>query len=97
MKNITLGELIEQIGALIIQYEKSERIINNDEIKTTHLLKTKDVIKMYPALTMYSINNAIKSGLLPVIKLGNLNYFVKDDIEKYIMQRTIKNGQSLYN
>lgn len=83
MDNITLGELIEKIGALIIQYEKSERLIEYSDEKATRLLKTKEVAKMYPALTIYSLNKAVKDGLLPVVKIGNTNYFNKDDIEIY--------------
>lgn len=90
MNNMTLGELIEKIGELVIQYEKSEREINIED-KTTKIFKTKDVLKMYPALTMYALTRAVKEDLIPVIKIGNINYFSKEDIEKFIRQQTLKN------
>ena len=55
----------------------------------------KDVTNMYPALTLYSLNKAIKEERLPVIKIGNLNYFTKEDIERFLKSQTIKRGNSL--
>ena len=50
---------------------------------------------MYPALTLYSLNKAIKEERLPVIKIGNLNYFTKEDIEKFLKSQTIRKGNNL--
>lgn len=50
---------------------------------------------MYPALTLYSLNKAVKEQRLPVVKIGNLNYFTKEDIEKFIKIHTIKRGLDL--
>lgn len=55
----------------------------------------KDVISMYPALTLYSLNKAIKEEKLPVIKVGNLNYFTQDDIERFLKSQTIRRGNNL--
>ena len=63
---------------------------NNDDERATKLLKAKDIVKMYPAFTMYSLNKAIKEERIPIVKIGNLNYFVKEDIEKYIKMQTMK-------
>lgn len=96
MKNkITLGQLIEQIGLLIIEYEQSEHISDYEEANATKLIKMKDVTNIYPALTLYSLNKAIKEERLPVIKIGNLNYFTKEDIERFIKSQTIRRGNSL--
>lgn len=92
---MTLGELIQQIGTLIIKYEKSGQIIGYDEEDSTKLLKMKDVVTMYPALTLYSLNKAIKDERLPVIKIGNLNYFTKNDIEHFLKSHTIRKGNNL--
>ena len=92
---ITLGELIQKIGELVIQYERSSIVGNVDNEHSTHLLKQKDVINLYPALTLYSLNKAVKEERLPVIKIGNLNYFTKEDIEKFLRAQTIKRGNSL--
>lgn len=92
---MTLGELIQQIGTLIIKYEKSGQIIGYDEEDSTKLLKMKDVVTMYPALTLYSLNKAIKDERLPVIKIGNLNYFTKNDIEQFLKSHTIRKENNL--
>lgn len=94
-EKITLGELIQQIGTLIINYERSSKLVDYEDENATKLLKMKDVITMYPALTLYAINKAIKEEKLPVIKIGNLNYFTKEDIERFIKCQTIKRGNSL--
>ena len=80
---------------LLIQYEKSKNNNVYEEENATKLLKTKDVIKMYPALTLYSLNKAVKENSLPVIKIGNLNYFTKEDIEKFLKLQTIRKGFNL--
>lgn len=92
---MSLGELIQQIGTLIINYENSNHIVSCDEENSTKLLKMKDVITMYPALTLYSLNKAIKEERLPVIKIGNLNYFTKEDIENFLKSQIIKRGNNL--
>lgn len=92
---MTLGELIQQIGTLIISYERSNNMREYEEENATKLLKMKDVINMYPALTLYSLNKAIKEERLPVIKIGNLNYFTKEDIEKFLKLQTIRRGNNL--
>jgi len=92
---MSLGELIQQIGNLIISYEHSQNMKIYEDDNSTKLLKTKDVIEMYPALTLYSLNKAVKEQRLPVVKIGNLNYFTKEDIEKFIKIHTIKRGFDL--
>ena len=92
---MSLGELIQQIGNLIISYERSQNMKIYEDDNSTKLLKTKDVIEMYPALTLYSLNKAVKEQRLPVVKIGNLNYFTKEDIEKFIKIHTIKRGFDL--
>ena len=78
---------------MIIQYEETSYANISDN--STHLLKTKDVIEMYPALTLYSLNKAIKEEKIPVIKIGNLNYFTEQDIENFIHSQTLKRGNKL--
>ena len=92
---MSLGELIQQIGNLIVSYERSQSMKIYEDDNSTRLLKTKDVIEMYPALTLYSLNKAVKEQRLPVVKIGNLNYFTKEDIEKFIKIHTIKRGFDL--
>ena len=55
----------------------------------------KDVVTMYPAKTLYSLNKAIKDERLPVIKIGNLNYFTKNDIEQFLKSHTIRKENNL--
>lgn len=92
---MTLGELIQQIGTMIIKYEQNENIKFDNNDNSTKLLKMKDVVNMYPALTLYSLNKAIKEERLSVIKIGNLNYFTKEEIEKFLKSQTIRRGNSL--
>lgn len=92
---MTLGELIQQIGTMIIKYEQNENIKFDNNDNSTKLLKMKDVVNMYPALTLYSLNKAIKEERLSVIKIGNLNYFTKEEIEKFLKSQTIRRGNNL--
>ena len=82
---MTLGQLIEKIGNLLIEYERTNSFADTEE--TNNLLKTKDVIAMYPAITLYSLNKAIKDGKIRVVKIGNLNYFKKEDVERFLTSK----------
>ena len=82
--NYTLGDLISCIGSLIKQYENNLNIENTNTDKSSRLLKTKDVIKEYPYLTIYALDKAVKDKKLSVTKIGNTNYFNTDDIEGFI-------------
>lgn len=92
---MSLGELIQQIGTMIIKYEQTGNIKVDNSDSSTKLLKMKDVINMYPALTLYSLNKAIKEERLSVIKIGNLNYFTQEEIEKFLKLQTIRRGNGL--
>lgn len=87
-----MGELIYSIGKLLIDYEKTFN--GSDENKSTKLLKTKEVIEMYPALSLYSINKAVREEKLPVIKIGNLNFFTREDIEKFLKIQKLKSDNN---
>ena len=39
---------------------------------------------MYPIFTIYGLNDAVKKGLIPVLKRGKLNFYDTNDIENYI-------------
>ena len=80
----TLGDLISCIGSLIKQYENNLNVENTTNDKKGRLLKTKDVIKEYPYLTIYALDKAIKEKKLCFTKIGNTNYFNTDDIEVFI-------------
>ena len=92
-----MGFLIKQIGELIIEYENSSNNFTNEmkNENSTKLIKAREVTSIYPALTLYSLNKAVKEEKISVIKIGNLNYFIKEDIEDFIKRQTIKRGNSL--
>ena len=79
--NKNLGDMLIEIGTIIKKYQEQNNtnILNNNQ-----LLKTKEVIERYPILTNYGLNDAVRRGLIPVIKRGKLNFFDSKDIEKYI-------------
>jgi hypothetical protein len=70
---------------LLIEYERTNSFADVED--ATHLLKTKDVISMYPAITLYSLNKAIKDEKIRVVKIGNLNYFKKEDVERFLTSK----------
>ena len=72
--------MLIEIGTIIKKYQEQ----NNIEISNNTLLKTKEVVEKYPILTNYGLNEAVRRGLIPVIKRGKLNFFDSKDIEKYI-------------
>ena len=78
--NNNFGDLLIEIGTLIKNYCEN----NNKNIKQNRLLKAKDVCELYPILTNYGLNEAVRKGLIPVIKRGKLNFYNSKDIENYI-------------
>ncbi len=88
--NNNFGDLLIEIGTLIKNYcEKN----NNENIKQNRLLKAKEVCELYPILTNYGLNEAIRNGLIPVIKRGKLNFYDSKDIENYIKKLKITNKE----
>ena len=80
-----LGDLLIEIGTIINNYKKQNEIDNGKQV----LLKTKEVLSRYPAITSYGLNEGIKNGLIPVVKIGKLNYFDVKDIEKYLSRNKV--------
>lgn len=86
--NNGLGNLLIEIGTAIKKYEESNKVdISND----SKLLKGKQVLELYPFLTSYALNDAVKKGFIPVIKRGKLNFYDSRDIEKYLS--SLKNNE----
>ncbi len=77
--------MLIEIGNIINKYSKQNEIDNGNQV----LLKTKEVLNRYPAITNYGLNEAIKNGFIPVVKIGKLNYFDIKDIEKYLASNKI--------
>lgn len=77
--------MLIEIGNNINKYQNQNQINNGNQV----LLKTKEVLNRYPAISNYGLNEAVKNGFLPVIKIGRLNYFDKKDIEKFISSNKI--------
>lgn len=84
-----LGDLLIEIGTAIKKYEESNQKINLNDSK---LLKAKDVLRLYPILTAYGLNEAVKKGAIPVVKRGKLNFYDSSDIEKYLA--SLKSSQN---
>lgn len=83
-----LGDLFIEIGNAIKKYENA----NADSKEKKKLLKLQEVIKEYPILTTYALNDAVRKGLLPVIKRGKLNFYDSEDIERYLSSLKCKNN-----
>ena len=60
-------------------------------------MKTKEVLNRYPAISNYGLNEAIKNGFIPVVKIGKLNYFDVKDIERYLASNkiTVKENEKI--
>ena len=82
--------MLIEIGTIIKKYQGQ-----NCDSYSSSLLKAKEVIELYPILTNYGLNDAVKKGLLPVVKRGKLNFYDSKDIEKYISE--YKNNDSNEN
>ena len=72
--------MLIEIGTIINKYQKQNEVNNGGQI----LLKTKEVLNRYPAISNYGLNEAIKNGFIPFFKIGKLNYFDVKYIEKYL-------------
>lgn len=79
----SLGQLVFDIGCLLKKYEQ-ESLKNNS---TGKLLKTKQVLELYPLLTQYGLEQAVREEKIPVIKRGRLNFYDTKDIENYIQNQ----------
>lgn len=79
----SLGELVFDIGCLLKKYEQTL----NDNNSTGKLLKTKQVLELYPLLTQYGLEQAVREHKIPVIKRGKLNFYDTKDIENYIQNQ----------
>lgn len=77
--------MLIEIGTIIKKYQEQNEVSNGKQV----LLKTKEVLNRYPAITNYGLNEAIRNGFIPVVKIGKLNYFDTKDIEKYISSNKI--------
>lgn len=80
-----LGDMLIEIGTILNKYQKQNEVNNGSQT----LLKTKEVLNRYPAISNYGLNEAIRNGLIPVVKIGKLNYFDVKDIEKYLNSNKI--------
>lgn len=79
----SLGELVFDIGCLLKKYEQT--LIDNNS--TGKLLKTKQVLELFPLLTQYGLEQAVREHKIPVIKRGKLNFYDTRDIEEYIQNQ----------
>ena len=77
--------MLIEIGTIIKKYQQQNEISNGNQV----LLKTKEVLSRYPAISNYGLNEAVKNGLIPIVKIGKLNYFDVKDIEKYLSNNKI--------
>ena len=77
--------MLIEIGTIINKYQKQNEVNNGGQI----LLKTKEVLNRYPAISNYGLNEAIKNGFIPVVKIGKSNYFDVKHIERYLASNKI--------
>lgn len=82
-ESYSLGELVFDIGCLLKKYEQT--LIDNKN--TGKLLKTKQVLELYPLLTQYGLEQAVRENKIPVIKRGKLNFYDTRDIENNIQNQ----------
>lgn len=80
--------MLIEIGTIIKKYQEKNYIDSED----SRLLKAKEVVELYPILTSYALNEAVKRNLIPVVKRGKLNFYDSKDIERYISE--LKNTNS---
>lgn len=89
--NNNIGDMLIEIGTIIKKYQTK----NNNYANDSKLLKAREVIELYPILTAYGLNDAVKKGLIPVIKRGKLNFYDSRDIEKYICELKENNSSEI--
>lgn len=77
--------MLIEIGTIIKKYQNEHSTQNGNQV----LLKTKDVLERYPSISRYALNEAIKNGYIPIVKIGKLNYFDIKDIQKYLEKNKI--------
>jgi len=84
--------MLIEIGTIIKKYQEQNVINSSVDNK---LLKAKEVIELYPILTSYGLNDAVKKGLIPIVKRGKLNFYDTKDIEKYINELKNTNNSEI--
>lgn len=80
-----LSDIIYAIADFVKNYEINEQ---NDKLKINEeddtLYKLKEILNLYPMLTIYSVNKAVNEKRLTVIQLGKTRYYKKKDIEAFL-------------
>ncbi len=59
---------------------KQLKVVSDDD----KLYKLKEILELYPLLTTYSVNKAVKEKRLTATQLGKTRYYRKKDIENFL-------------
>lgn len=94
-KNLSLGDLVLNIGKLIKEYEKGITNEKEEITKNDNLVSINEVIEIYPLLSKHLITNAINNGDLKVTWIGNKRYFRLEDIDSYLKYKEDKNSNNI--
>ena len=90
---ISLGDMFIQFGNYLKQTES--KIINVSPIDEKKYLTTKEVVEIYsPALTAYSIREAIYRDNFPCVKRGKRYFFLQEDIDKWLAKKKVTNNDN---
>ena len=79
----TISEIFYLIGDFVKDLEQNSIPKNYTDIDD-QLYKIKDIVKLYPILSVYSINKAVNEKKLSYTQIGKTRYYKKQDIEKFI-------------
>ena len=80
--------MLIEIGTIINKYQQQNEVHSGNQV----LLKTKEVLNRYPAISNYGLNEAVKNGFIPVVKIGKLNYFERKYKRIFISNISLRNS-----
>ncbi len=85
-QNKKLSDIFFDIANFIKNYEIKEKNLElkKEAEEDNNLYKLKEILDLYPMLTMYSVNKAVNEKRLTAIQLGKTRYYKKKDIEIFL-------------
>lgn len=89
-----IADLLIQLGVAIKQTNNVEHSVENylSSTNTNKYLTRKEVLEIYsPVITDYGLRQAMSMDNFPYIKRGKQFFFIKDEIDKWLLERNSAN------
>ena len=88
LKKLSLEDIIKMV---IDENRKEEVVVESKESVevSKEIYSVDELIEKYPFFTRYNINKAIDEEKFPVFYIGRKKFFDKEEVEKWLSQKSI--------